>query len=672
MKVARTPFLLRASLALVTVGVGAWAITTPVSDWTIVGPFGGTATTVAVDPKSDGVVLAGGRNSLLFRSQNAGEKWDLLDFPKRHLSEVTSLLVDPADSLHYQAGMISADGGGLFDSRDAGKTWVAVSDIHDFGVRALAVAPSKPGRFVAGTSHGVLVSDDSGKSWTRISDPQNLEMHSVTAVAVDPANPDIIYAGTSHLPWKTTDGGKTWQSIHTGMIDDSDVFSIYVDPVNPSDVFASACSGIYSTNNRGDQWRKLLGIPNTSRRTHVIRKDPAGVIYAGTTMGLFKSASQGTNWKGMTNAQVNWMALDPAHPGGLYLAIENEGIGKSGNGGETVQLMNHGFVDRTISSVGQSGNKLLALETQLGESSGIFVSSDRGESWSQLGNVRGLGGVHLTTIAGMPSEDRILLAASPHQMYKSIDAGSSWKPIPVRLVTIVPPPPEPKKTVAVRGKKPVKRVVAARKPLEKIRTITPSEFSGLYTIKRGVKDVLFAATDLGLLISGDAGERWTQSDIPMSMAVTGLYAAPNGDGRLVARASAGLFESKDFGDHWAPLSFPLPSGEVNAVALPAAADLPILVATRVGLYSSPDGGAKWFANLGGIPASTVTSVLYGAEKTAYAVEYGRLYETKDAGASWTIAPSTLPVTRIRQLWMPDLSSNRLYGITSDLGVLFRN
>src|SRR6478609_4420430 len=146
MKVARTPFLIRASLALVTLGVGAWAITTPVSDWTIAGPFGGTATTVAVDPKSDGVVLAGGRNSLLFRSQNAGEKWDLLDFPKRHLSEVTSLLVDPADSLHYQAGMISADGGGLFDSRDAGKTWAVVSDIHDFGVRALAVAPSKPAR----------------------------------------------------------------------------------------------------------------------------------------------------------------------------------------------------------------------------------------------------------------------------------------------------------------------------------------------------------------------------------------------------------------------------------------------------------------------------------------------------------------------------------------------
>src|SRR4029079_10850348 len=104
------------------------------------------------------------------------------------------------------------------------------------GVRALAVAPSKETRFVAGTAHGVLLSDDSGKTWTRISDPQNLEMQSVTAVAVDSANPEIIYAGTSHLPWKTMDGGKTWQSIHTGMIDDSDVFSIYVDPADPANV----------------------------------------------------------------------------------------------------------------------------------------------------------------------------------------------------------------------------------------------------------------------------------------------------------------------------------------------------------------------------------------------------------------------------------------------------
>ena len=86
-----------------------------------------------------------------------------------------------------------------------------------------------------------------------------------------------------------------------------------------------------------------------------------------------------------------------------------------------------------------------------------------------------------------------------------------------------------------------------------------------------------------------------------------------------------------------------------------------------------DNGGSWYANTGGIPASTVSSVLYaGKTKIAYAVEYGRLYQTNDAGTSWNLIPSALPTTRIRQLWMPDYTSNRLYGITTDLGILFRN
>jgi photosystem II stability/assembly factor-like uncharacterized protein len=92
----------------------------------------------------------------------------------------------------------------------------------------------------------------------------------------------------------------------------------------------------------------------------------------------------------------------------------------------------------------------------------------------------------------------------------------------------------------------------------------------------------------------------------------------------------------------------------------------------VGLYSSPDGGVTWFANLGGIPASTVAAVVYAGENhTAYAVEYGRLFQTTDAGASWASVPTSIPNLRIRQLWMPDIASGRLYGITSNLGIIFR-
>src|SRR3954452_11676848 len=234
-------------ICLAAVAVAASATTATAGDWKIAGPFGGTATSVGVDPSDSKIVLAGAMGSLLYRSSDSGASWELIDFPKRHLSELTSILIDPSDANHYLVGVIAAEGGGLFESHDAGKKWVVVKEISNYGVRALAYAPSQHERFVAGTAHGVMMSDDCGKTWTRISDAKNLEMESISAVAFDAQDANILYAGTSHLPWKTLDAGKNWTSIHNGMIDDSDVFSIYVDPANPINVLASACSGSYAS-----------------------------------------------------------------------------------------------------------------------------------------------------------------------------------------------------------------------------------------------------------------------------------------------------------------------------------------------------------------------------------------------------------------------------------------
>jgi len=667
----RQLFPITLTISLIGLSFAA-AFDAPAPYWHITGPFGGTATSLALDPQQPNFLLAGGMNALLFRSEDAGQNWSLLDFPKRNLTEVTSVLVDPQDSNHFLAGIISADGGAMFSSRDKGITWTVVPDIKDFGVRSIVAAPSKPTRFISGTLRGVMMSEDSGVNWTRVSDPKNLEMQGITATAIDPKDADIMYAGTSHLPWKSVDGGKTWHSIHTGMTDDSDVFSIYVNPANPNNVFASACSGIYTSGDRGDQWRKVMGLTFSQRRTHVIRKDPnsEGILYAGTTMGLFKSPNMGSSWKLVSKEQVNALVFDPANPGSMYMAMEYEGISRGSDHAEKIQMLNHGFVDRTISSVTKAGDKLIALEPSLGESSGIFVSGNQGESWSQLQDVHGLNAVHLTTITAMPSEERILLAAAPHQIYKSIDGGLIWKPLPVRLATIATPPPA-KAPAAKAGAKTSARKPIARKPVETFRPLYPNEIYGLYAIKNGSKDLLFAATDLGLLKTADAGERWSMAEVAGASPVSGLYFSGNSDGRIVARADAGLYLSKDFGDHWTSLNAPTPSADVKDVALASDPSAPILVATRLGLYASSDEGAKWLANSGGMPASTVNSVVYGSGTLAYAVQYGKLWESHDAGASWKELPTALR-PRIRRLWIPDLASNRLYAVTTDLGVLFRN
>ncbi len=672
------PFAVATGLTAIA-GAG-WASSIPANDWKIAGPFGGTATSIAVDPGNPKTVLAGGRNSLLFQSNNAGASWELLNFPKRNFGEITSLLVDPDNSRHYLAGMIASDRPGLFESYDCGKTWAAVKDI-DVGVRALAVSPSNPKRFVAGTLRGVMLSDDSGKTWTRISDPQNLEMQGITAVAIDSKDPNTIYAGTPHLPWRTTDGGKTWSSIHTGMIDDSDVFSIYIDPSKPSDIFASACSGIYSSLDRGEDWHKLMGIPNGYRRTHVVRQDLSepDTIFAGTTLGLFKTINAGKTWKPLSTNQVNSMTFDPSQPKDIYMAMEYAGIGKSDNDGETVQPINNGFVDRRISGVTVSGNKLVAIETGVGDTTGVYVSSDQGNSWVTMQNARGLGGVHLDAIVGTQRDPHLLLAASPHQMYKSADSGASWRPMAIRLIVAEQPKPVVAKTAARtssrKGRTATRaRVVRPVKPRIVTREISPSGISGLYAVTDGTKSILFAATDLGLLRSEDMGEQWKRAELLGSTGASGLYSAPSNSGFLVARATAGLYFSKDFGEHWEQLMFPKPTSEINEVAVPGDDKSPLLVATTSGLYSSSDSGAHWSQVMAGLPSSTFNSVTYDPSKTssAYAVEYGRLFKTDDAGTSWAAVPTAIPALWIRQLWMPDKSSGRLYAITNDLGILFRN
>jgi photosystem II stability/assembly factor-like uncharacterized protein len=671
-----TPLAVATGLASAAAAV--WALAIPLNDWKIAGPFGGTATTIAIDPQSPKTLLAGGLDTLLFQTQDFGASWSPLNLPKRNLGEVTSVLVDPLDSSHYFAGVLDGFGGSLFESHDFGKNWKAANDIKDFAVRALAASASNPSEFVAGTVHGVMLSADSGKTWTRISDPNNLEMLGITSVAIDPKDANLIYAGTSHLPWKTIDAGKTWQSIHTGMVDDSDVFSIYVDPAQPANVFASACSGIYASIDRGDSWKKIAGIPNTSRRTHVIRVDPiqSSAIYAGTTTGLFKSPNAGLTWRTVSNTQVNSIAFDPVQPSNMYLAMEYEGVAKSDDGGQSIKPITNGFIDRQISAVTTSGSHLVAIEAQNADTTGIFVSPDKGETWSQVRNTRGLAGVHLRTIAGTSAEGQVLLGAASHQVFKSADDGMSWKPLPLTVIVNVPVETKARtstRSSTQRTRRAVAKTPRPLKPRVMAREITPADIGGLYGVKDGGKELIFIATNLGLFKTVDLGAHWTAVDLAGSPSVAVLYTTPYAEGRMIARTSLGLFESKDCGEHWDALAFPLPPSDINEVAIPADQAGRLLVATRTGLYSSADGGRNWYPGAPGIGASTVSSVVYaGADHIGYAVEYGQLYQTSDGGDSWSVAPTALPSLQIRQLWTSDNSPGRLYAITSGMGILFRN
>ena len=254
---------------------------------------------------------------------------------------------------------------------------------------------------VVAARDGIYRSKNRGESWRRITPEGDPELKGFHSVAVDPRDADTIYVGTWHLPWKTTDGGEHWKraaSREQGMIDDSDIFSIHIDESNPDTILMSACSGIYRSLNSSEKWTKIQGIPNTSRRTHVIYQHPTHpeMIFAGTTEGLWRSANAGRpdSWARVTSLRqvINAIAIHPDKPNRVYLGTEDFGVFVSNDGGESYEPSNAGFVSRQVRAV-------LADRTERGRvyagvvfdatNGGLFVSSDGGMTWQHT--MKGIG-----------------------------------------------------------------------------------------------------------------------------------------------------------------------------------------------------------------------------------------------------------------------------------------
>src|SRR5579859_2851127 len=86
------------------------AVTLPaVAGWKLAGPFGGSARSIAIDPRNGGTLIAGSRDSLLFRSDDAGASWRLLPFPRGTPGVFNSVLIHPSESGHFYAGLDAGD-----------------------------------------------------------------------------------------------------------------------------------------------------------------------------------------------------------------------------------------------------------------------------------------------------------------------------------------------------------------------------------------------------------------------------------------------------------------------------------------------------------------------------------------------------------------------------------
>src|SRR5258706_10254090 len=164
--------------------------------WRLSGPFGGSARSLAIDPQNRNTLLAGGRDSLLFRSDDAGASWRLLAFPSTTPGTIDALIIDPNASGHFYAGLDAGDSqdSGVYESKDGGQSWQTIAGLRGLRIESLSISPTDAQVMAAGSSKGVYLTGDGGENWRRASKEDNSEKQDITTLSFDPTKSTTIYA----------------------------------------------------------------------------------------------------------------------------------------------------------------------------------------------------------------------------------------------------------------------------------------------------------------------------------------------------------------------------------------------------------------------------------------------------------------------------------------------
>ncbi|MDQ6858897.1 MAG: glycosyl hydrolase [Chloroflexota bacterium] len=247
----------------------------------------------------------------------------------------------------------------------------------------------------------------------------------VEAVAGDPRDRNTFYMGScGGGVWKTTDGGLYWRNVSDGFFKRASVGAIAVAASDPNVVYAGmgeACirgnvshgDGVYRSTDGGKTWAHL-GLEDTRNigkvRVHPQDPDTAYVAALGHAhgpnlqRGIFRTTDGGKTWKKVlsrgTKAGGIDVSIDPTNPRIVYAALW-EAIRRP-----------HQLI---------SG----------GEGSGLFKSTDGGDTWTEISRNRGLpkgilGKISVSVAPSRPDRVFALVEATDGGVFRSEDGGASW------------------------------------------------------------------------------------------------------------------------------------------------------------------------------------------------------------------------------------------------------
>jgi len=247
----------------------------------------------------------------------------------------------------------------------------------------------------------------------------------ITAIDVVESNPQIMYAGAaSGGLWKTTGGGLEWEPLFDeeavlgiGAIDiyqkNPDIVWVGTGEGNPRNSVSSGY-GVYKSIDGGETF-ELMGLEMTRNihRIYIHPEDP-DVVYVGAIgspwgeheeRGVYRTKDGGKTWEKIlyTNnlTGVADMVADPVNPDKIFVA-----------------MWEHKRWPWTFKSGG--------------EGSGLYMTLDGGDNWTNLAGKNGLpkgdyGRIGLAIANSRPDYVYAMIESDKNGLYRSTDGGKNWE-----------------------------------------------------------------------------------------------------------------------------------------------------------------------------------------------------------------------------------------------------
>ena len=233
-------------------GSSVWAITVDNADPNLM--FAGTGT-----PDPCGV----------FRSTDGGKTWEQRpvdiaeECPNVGVPRVTGIAIDPTNHRDIWVGL---EVDGLRHSSDAGDTWESINGaIPNPDVHNVAVAGGPPKTVVVVVNNDVYTSSDNGSNWDRLGIREVFPMTYPRGIMVQPESPNVIFVtigdttpGRTGTIMRTKDTGKTWENLSLPVEPNTAMWTVNIQTTDPNVIFAGSRYGyLYRSDDGGDSWNKV-------------------------------------------------------------------------------------------------------------------------------------------------------------------------------------------------------------------------------------------------------------------------------------------------------------------------------------------------------------------------------------------------------------------------------